>query len=190
VTTLVRVKARALISLLASLAVAVAGCGEAEPPMSPPTPDRPTNGAEARVQKLMQFVRAPGPDTFREVGFAAEVSLGLGDRMLARRLAEDLMHADAWVIHPGPAGFRSRTGPFSALAVLADAGRISVAVGSYPDCVHVRELPPVPDLADLTRVSIRPAHDTFSTCILWWSVDLYIADYSGEIRGVTLDLWD
>lgn len=178
-------KLRALVVLIAGVAIAVAACGSGDGPVV----ESPEDAAKTRAQALMRFVEAPNRDTLQEVGFAPEVSLGLGDRVLARRLATDLMDSDAWVLHAGPDGFRGRVRPFSALAVLAGAGETTVSLGPYRDCVNQLELPAPPQLADLARVSIRPSPEAMSTCILWWSVDLFISE-SGEITGLTLDLWD
>ena len=60
----------------------------------------------------------------------------------------------------------------------------------YPACANPRQdLPPVPELANLTRVSIRPDSSVISTCILWWAVDLY-RTATGDVTAVTVDLWD
>ena len=154
-----------------------------------PAPHTPAIDERALAESLVRFADAPGPDTITDVPFASEVSLGLGDRLLVRRPAEELIDRDAWVVH-APAGFQGRSGPFSALDQLADADRTTVSVESYPSCANPsRDLAPPAELADLARVSIRPDPAAISTCILWWSVDLYLTA-SGEITGVTLDFWD
>lgn len=178
-------KLRALVVLIGGLAVAAAACGSGDRPVV----ESPEAVAEARAEALMRFVEAPNQDTLREVGFAPEVILGLGDRVLAHRLVADLMDPAAWVLHAGPDGFRGRVRPLSALAVLAGAGETTVSLGPHRDCVNQLELPAPPQLARLARVSIRPSPQAISTCILWWSVDLFISE-SGEIAGLTLDLWD
>jgi hypothetical protein len=181
---------RRLGALVAGLALTFVGCGAAESSTSSPAPHKPALDEGALADTVMRFAVAPGPETIAEVPFASEVSLGLADRLIARQSVEDLVHARAWVIDPGPAGFRGRTGPFSALDLLAGAGQTVVSVDSYPACANPGlDLPPVAALADLTRVSIRPDPNAISTCILWWSVDLY-RTAAGDVTAVTLDLWD
>jgi hypothetical protein len=61
-----------------------------------------------------------------------------------------------------------------------------VNAGPHMHCAS----PPVPaptGLAGHRRVSVQPTN--IETCILWWTVDLFVAS-SGRIEAVTLDLWD
>jgi len=108
--------------------VALGGCASPQP--GPVTSDSQGLTDEQLVDNLLRYARAPGADAMGPIPFAPEVSLGLGDALLAGRLAEELVEPEAWVLQAaGPAGFRERTGPFSALEVLAQSDEVVVARG-------------------------------------------------------------
>lgn len=175
-----------LITLLASLAL-LAGCRTVEPTVIPATQETAPIHKDELAQTLILFARAPGPQTMVDIPFTDQMSLGLGDQLLARRPAEELVEAHAWVIDAGPAGFRERSGPFSALDVLAQADEIAVTFGPHASCnTPGQPVPPPTEVADLRRVSIEPGPDAVAACMQWWSVDLYITP-TGEITAVTLD---
>lgn len=176
------------LSLVACLALlGLASCGTAEPDASPATQNPVPIDKDELAQALVRFARAPGPETMAGVRLTEEVSLGLGDELVARRSADDLVQAHAWVIEAGEAGFRERSGPFSALDPLAQANRNVVSVGSYSSCnAPNRPAPPPAAVAELRRISIQPDPGGMVACMQWWSVDLYITP-TGEIAAITLD---
>lgn len=94
--------------------------------------------------------------------------------------------------------FPGYVGPFSALTTLdqhvteKDTGEfghlsneVAVSVGPHPQCASPPAQRP-PDLATLRRVFVKPAETSIDTCMLWFSVDLYLDD-EGRICAVTLD---
>jgi hypothetical protein len=144
----------------------------------------PTAADETLVGAFAAFARAPSVRTLDAVPFADKVRLGLSDRLKIERASRDLVRPEAWVLHEVP--FRGRVGPFSALELLANSGPTIIWVGPHPHCAS----PPVPPPADLLgsrRISVQPTG--IDTCLLWWTVDLFVSP-AGRIEAVTLDLWD
>jgi hypothetical protein len=113
------------------------------------------------------------------------VWLGLADRLLAKRSPAVLTEPEAWVLQSEH--FRAYVGPFSALDLLArPKEKTTVSVGVHPHCAS----PPVPPpkrVAHLRRVSVQPRDS--ESCLRWWSVDVFVRP-GGEIKAVTLDLWE
>jgi hypothetical protein len=157
-------------------------------------PSAPTGAEMALLERLALFARDPEVSSVDEIPTSsAGVWLGLGDRLIVRRTAEDLGDPAGWSLDVN--AFRARVGPFSALAPLADwtAGmgnepvtEAAVTVGSHPHCGSPPLAAPLA-VAGLRRVSIQPAG--VDTCLLWWSVDAYF-DADGELAAVTLDYWE
>ncbi|OGO73385.1 MAG: hypothetical protein A3G84_05105 [Chloroflexi bacterium RIFCSPLOWO2_12_FULL_71_12] len=84
--------------------------------------------------------------------------------------------------------FRGRSGPFSALELLARREPTTVWVGPHPHCASPPAPPPT-DFASLRRVSVQPSQPRDDTCLSWWTVDLFVS-VDGRVAAVTLDLWD
>jgi hypothetical protein len=83
--------------------------------------------------------------------------------------------------------FRGGVGPFSSLEVLApNEGSLEYGEGSYRRCASPSRPPPRPVLG-LRRLSIQPREPV--SCLWWFAVDVFV-DESGDIRAVTLDLWE
>ncbi|MFP3907413.1 MAG: hypothetical protein ACLFWR_10320 [Acidimicrobiales bacterium] len=158
-------------------------------PTSAPAP--PTPEDERLAESFLRFAAAPGPDTMANLPLADEVALGLGPRVYTVRTRAELADPDAWLIDVSDGFyFRGYVPPFSALdtAQADDAGDTVVSVGDHPHCVS----PPVPapaELNGLRRISIQPDPAELESCILWWTVDLFVTP-GGEVAGVTLDLWE
>jgi hypothetical protein len=176
------------MGVLTAGAVALAGCQAVESSATDSASAPSDVDARAIARALVDFADAPGVETFAAVGLADEVWLGLADRLVVLRPAPDLVNAEAWLVDPGAAGFRERTGPFSALDLLAAGDQTVVSSASHSNCFG-EELPPPDRFADFGRISITPDRNTIALCMNWWSVDLYITN-AAEIAGVTLDLGD
>jgi len=143
-------------------------------------------GDQRIVDALIAFSRSRSAPSFEAVPFAKTVALGLADRIDVSRDREELRQSEAWVLMPaGP--WRGRAvAPFTALDLLASSGAITVSIGPHPHCAS----PPVPAPAGFAaqrRVSVQPTQ--IDTCILWWTVDLFVSG-SGQIEAVTLDVWE
>lgn len=119
---------------------------------------------------------------FENLRLAPKVGVGLAGRIVRTVEAADLADAAEWVIDEE--GFRARTGPFSALDLVA--GESTITVGPHARCVS----PPVaaPEgFSQHRRVSLQPVGAT--SCLEWSSVDLFI-DTDGRIAAITLDLFE
>lgn len=170
------------VSALSAGLVACASTGTTASAADDPTV---TAQEELLVENFIQFARAPGPETSAAVPFAQEVWLGLADELLVGRLVEELAEPSAWVVEGPPRGFRERTGPFSALDMLARAGEIRLSVGPHRACgSRSRFVSPPEAVAQLRHLSVQPAEPL--DCTRWWGVDLFI-NADGEIAAVTLD---
>lgn len=145
------------------------------------TPDE-----QAVVDSLRQFASDPTAQSHASVPFVDTVTLTLGPALAFSRPGADLADPAEWSIDEGAEGFRAYAGPFSALDLLAQPRDIAVTAGPHDHCAG----PPMPvhqDLEGRRQISIQPTDAT--SCLEWWVVDLFLTD-SGEIAGVTLDLWE
>lgn len=146
----------------------------------------PTPRDRRVVKALIKFAEAQDEETMAKVPVARKgLWLGLADRLIVRRSAEELADAKVWRLR-ATEGFRAYIGPFSALDLLAAPGPTVVSLGSHPHCASP-PMPPPAKVADLRRVSVQP-EDTES-CLQWFTVDLFL-NASGKIAALTLDLWE
>lgn len=152
------------------------------------------------MDDFMAFATDPSPATLQNLPISPDgLQLGLGERLLRDLPVGDAADPANWQLTAE--AFRGYTGPFSALqsikqhvegepdpAAIGVPGAITVSVGDHAHCAS----PPVPPPAGLEgqrRVSVQPAEDSISSCLAWFSVDLYV-DEQGRISAVTLDLWE
>lgn len=137
------------------------------------------------LKDLYRFAKSPTSESASEVPFGPEVALGLGNEVIKRLPRSRLADASSWRLNVEY--FRAYVGPFSALDLLADSnGAYRLSVGRHPSCVG----PPVPTpstLAGLRQISAQPR--STSSCLAWWSVDVFV-DGAGDVRGVTMDLYE
>lgn len=162
------------------------GEDEGDPPPAEPTGlvEGPTSDDLSLADAVIAFASDPSDSTWDALPFAPEMALGLADDILVRVDATALADPQTWVLEKEP--FRARTGPYSALDLLATAGAVDVTVGPHDHCAS----PPVPapdGLEDLRRVAIQPVDAT--SCIEWFTVDLFV-DGDGVVHGITLDLYE
>lgn len=171
-------------------AIVTTECGMPAVIAGPPE-DQPSADELVMFHDLVAFAQSRDAGMFTRIPFADEVALGLADEILVRRSGEALEAPSSWVLEPE--FFRDRTGPFSALALLAQwdqnaAGmlvrELSMTAGPHPHCASA-PVPAPAEFAGLRRVSVQPVGP--DTCLLWWTVDLYLTS-DGEIAAVTLDL--
>ena len=156
----------------AVLAVGLPGC-ESE-----------TDGDDV-LDGLVAFARQPSDENWASMPFADRVRLGLGDRLLRTRSAQEVRDPAAWKLDVHL--FRGGVGPFSALDVLAThEGPFEYREGSYRRCASPSRAPPRP-VSHLRRLSIHPREP--ASCLQWFAVDVFV-DQRGDIQAVTLDHWE
>ena len=160
------------------------GATSATPAMSP-TPTSALTGPDwALVRDLNTFARDRSAESFALLRFGDDVGIGLGERIVVTRPAAELSAPSAWEIAP-IVPFRARVGPFSALDLLK-ADLTTITIGPHPHCASA-PVPAPAGLATHRRVSVQPAG--MDTCVLWWTVDLFV-NSSGRVDAVTIDFWD
>lgn len=152
----------------------------------------------ALIDAFVRFAQQPDRATADALPWAAGgVELGLGPTLVRTLPAQLVSDPEVWLLETD--GFRARSGPVSALTVLQEhlAGPdgaqrlgtgLQTSVGEHPHCAS----PPVPapaGLADARRVSVQPAEDSITTCLAWFSVDLFLAD-DGTVVAVTVDVYE
>ena len=134
---------------------------------------------------LVAFADRPSDETWASVPFADRVQLGLGERLRKTRSAQALRDPGAWMLDAGH--FRGGVGPFSSLEVLAsNEGSLEYREGRYTRCASPPR-PPPRLVSGLRRLSIQPNEP--ESCLRWFAVDVFV-DESGDIRAITLDLWE
>lgn len=170
----------------------------------PDAGDDPTDRADATandvalIDAVVRFAQQPDRGTGHALPLApGGVDLGLGPTLVRTLPAELVSDPEAWLLETD--GFRARSGPVSALTVLQEhlaepdgAQRLGTglqtSVGEHPHCAS----PPVPapvGLGDARRVSVQPADGSITTCLAWFSVDLFLAD-DGTVVAITVDLYE
>ncbi|MFS3128954.1 hypothetical protein ACLM5J_11180 [Nocardioides sp. Bht2] len=153
----------------------------------------------AVAERFVGFALDPSDDPGSTLRFTPEVRLGLGSELVIERPGPALHDDQSWLLDTQE--FRGYLGPFSALRLIRhhaeDMGSATVdgpraafelTDGASADCVgNPRRVPPT--LASLHRVSVQPSAHSRSTCLLWFSIDLFLDD-EGRVAAVTLDLWE
>lgn len=154
----------------------------------------------ALVERLVAFALAPTTDDAAELGLAADgVQLGLGPTLRAVLAPADAADPGAWDL--AAEGFRAYDGPLSAVGLLAgrvggtdrqpalpDGGRLQVQVGEHPHCASGPQ--PAPEgMTTLRRVSVQPTDAAITSCLDWFTVDLFVDD-AGTVQAITLDVWE
>jgi hypothetical protein len=147
------------------------------------------------AEALHLFALEPSEANLARIPFADEVGLGLGSAVLINVPRDhtmegraDLSDAGTWRIDVPH--FRGYSGPFTALSLLRDSdpAEWQLSMGRHPSCVG-RVVEPSPELAGYLQLSIEPAENTYSSCLDWWSVDVFL-DESGRVHAITLDLFE
>jgi hypothetical protein len=65
---------------------------------------------------------------------------------------------------------------------------MQVSLGDHPHCAS----PPVPPprgMAGARRVSVQPDENSITSCLAWFSVDLFLDEHRNVV-AVTLDIWE
>lgn len=154
----------------------------------------------ALVERLVAFALAPTTADAARLGLAADgVQLGLGPTLHTVLAPADAAEPAAWDL-PSE-GFRAHDGALSAVGLLAgrvggtdrapalpDGGLLQVQVGEHPHCA-AGPVPAPEGLTTLRRVSVQPADAAITSCLDWFTVDLFVDD-AGTVHAITLDVWE
>ena len=154
----------------------------------------------ALIEHLVVLALDPDDASAQALGLAqAGVRLGLADRLLVDLQVASAADPAAWEIDEPL--FRAHTGPFSAPAMLAAriegtdrrpplpaGGALTVTVGEHPHCTSA-PVPAPPGLESLRQVSVQPTAESMTSCLDWFTVDLFVAD-DGAVVAVTVDVWE
>ena len=144
-------------------------------------PFQPTEAELDKAIALVAFARALDGATVANIGFAEEVTLGLGDRLTYTVVADTLEDPDGWLLNVDE--YDGYVGPFSALNLLR--APFEVTVGPHARCVAPPTAAPE-GMATYRQLSIQTTGAT--SCLEWWAVDLYL-NPNGEIAALVLDLY-
>lgn len=142
----------------------------------------PTEADKATAQALADFASSPDGEAILQLPLATEVALGLGPDIDRAVAATALADPQNWVIDRQE--FRAWSGPFSVLDLIGEP--VTLSVGAHARCVDPPEEPP-PGFETLRRVSLQPANAT--SCLEWWSLDLFVDPGTGQVSAITLDLY-
>lgn len=166
-----------------------------------PSPTRASREEIRLVNDFVAFAVDPRRSTAQGLPLSpAGVGLGLGQNLVRDLPRGDEGNPASWRIAAGT-GFRGYVGPFSALRTIREhtrgrdgdsglrkSGDLAVSVGPHPHCAS----PPVSapsSLEEMRRISIQPAEHAITSCLAWFTVDLFL-DSDRRIVAVTLDLWE
>lgn len=143
----------------------------------------PVAGPDAALAR--QFYRFAADPSLGAPFVSGEVWTGIENGPTAISLGE-VERADlaAWQLGTG---YAERTGPFSALDIVASSGGYyELHRGVAPTCPSGSDEAP-PELAGLRAISLTAPRDTTRACLEWWGVSLFLDD-ENKIRGVALRL--
>jgi len=144
----------------------------------------PVSGPDAVLAR--QFYRFAADPSLGAPFAPEDVWVGIEHGPRARTLAgAQLADLSAWTIDS--AGYAERSGPLSALDLLASSGGyFELHPGVVRSCPSGEAKVP-PELSGLRAVTLTPAPDTVEACMQWWGVTLFL-DGEDLIRGVALRL--
>ena len=76
---------------------------------------------------------------------------------------------------------------FSALDLARTDANYVVLAGPHPQCPGTTPAPVPAGAADMRRVAVQPRPQDVTSCIDWWTVDLFVGR-DGRVRFVTIDV--
>lgn len=155
-----------------------------------PSTEQPTATDEALIRNFVEFANDPSMPTLARLSLSDSTDLGLGSTIYSTVRKAEAAARDSWTLHL--ATHNAYTGPFNPLDPIrrrgADVTDYDISIGPHSHCAS----PPRPAPAGFNhhrRVSIQPAEGTFSSCLEWFTVDLFVSD-DGIVDAVTLDLYE
>jgi hypothetical protein len=201
---------RRAAAVLCMAAMLAAGCtsadsdGEASPsspssagvqtslaPTSSPPDDGSNTGSSASATHgrariyahlFSRFAHHPSVQTGP---FDTPVSLGVGGRRVRVLNDDDRYDPMKWRVPVF--GYAERSGTASALEMLREQGRTAQVSNRPPPPCAAHTRPGLRLTGGGTLVRIQPRPGAWSSCIQWWSVDLFVNDV-GQVVGVNINL--
>lgn len=143
----------------------------------------PVHGPDAALAR--QFYRFAADPTLGAPFVAGEVWAGIEGGPTGVTLGPDeLGDLAAWQIDTL---YAERSGPFSALDVVASSGGYFQLYRGVRGTCGFGEADRPPRLAGLRAITLTSPRDTVTSCMQWWAVTLFL-DSSHRIAGVALRL--
>ena len=162
------------------------GSGRTPTTPAPPREPRvlPTAADRALAEAFTAFAIRPGEVTAAGVPWAGEVRVGLGESLFAGLGRGDLADRASWVLGLDAFG---RDGPIDVLRPLrARPDGVRLTIDERPRCAGRGHRAPS-RFREARRVTLQPAR--VESCLDWYAIDIYV-DRAGQVRGVTLELWE
>ncbi|MDP2775835.1 MAG: hypothetical protein Q8O61_19935 [Nocardioides sp.] len=111
--------------------------------------------------------------------------VGIEDGLFSTTISgEEVAQLSAWELKTD---YAERSGPFSALDVLAASGGYYELHRGVDNTCFTGAAEPPSELEGVRAISLSVSADTFSSCIGWWAVTLFL-DEQDRIAGVALRL--
>lgn len=138
-------------------------------------------------RRFLEFAAAPSAGTLAALDVAPTVEFGVDGRKVTERSAADLLDHHAWDVGNTRTTSGQFVGPFNALTAVQGiqhrGGGFSNSHGDVVRCGTTEHIPHAATLGAATRVSVQPDPSAISSCVDWFSVDLYLDD-QGRLVGV------
>lgn len=159
-------------------------------------------GRDARLlDDFIRFAVSPSAATASRLPFAERVRLGLGPVLLGDLPLESVQDPSSWMVNTRSGYLRGVQGPFSAIQLISShvhydsegggpqqSGDLQTSVGEHPHCASPPKPAPRPFDGTL-RLSVQPADESITTCLAWFTVDLFLDD-AHRIVAVTVGIWE
>ncbi|WP_147381275.1 hypothetical protein [Nocardioides immobilis] len=153
------------------------------------------------LDDFIRFALRPMAATASRLPFAERVRLGLGPVLLGDLPLESVQDPSSWLVNTRSGYLRGVQGPFSATQLISShvhydseggepqqSGDLQRSVGEHPHCASPPKPAPRPFEGTL-RLSVQPADGSITSCLAWFTVDLYLDD-ARRIVAVTVDIWE
>ncbi len=154
------------------------------------------------VEDFVDFALDPSVESAGLLPFAEDgVRLGLQSRLVGFLSVSAIHEPAAWEVNTKAGHVDGAEGPFSALELIQEhvrdgsaggngpreSGDLRATIGPHPNCVGpALEVPT--GLDGRTAISLQPADGSITTCLAWFSVDLFLED-AGRIAAVIGAVW-
>jgi len=140
----------------------------------------------AIADDFIRFAQSHSAEDLAKLPLADTVQLGLGPELMVTVGKDELTDPETWIIQRDL--FRAYEGPFNIIGPLEDDEPRDIIFGDHPHCAGA----PMPDpvgFEDHSQISIQPGASSFDSCLVWYTVDLFLNDQA-QIEAITLDVWE